>query len=76
MSKSVVTRKLIHDWDAWLKEDNFIVKYKDFSCKPESIPQQIRNAATDRKLRVSIINHESKKQYTVTVTRPKKKGGK
>ncbi len=64
-----VTTKKHHNWDEWFKHESFIAKYADFSCDPERIPQQIRNAAYDRDLKVSIIHEKNKKRYAVSVTR-------
>ncbi len=59
-----------YDWDSWLaigpKDEGFVervlVNGKDFTCTMTTMTQQVRNAAAERGLSVS-VREEGKKLY-------------
>lgn len=45
----------LYDWDAWLAKDRFVLRRgKDYSCPTSSIIQQLRQAASNRKVQLSV----------------------
>lgn len=57
-----------YKWSTWFKKDVFVLeKGIDFDIGMGSMHQQIRNNATQRKLKVSI--HECSKGFIVQVTK-------
>ena len=43
-------------WDEWLSLPSFLLRHGEhFNCSRSSITQQARNAASDRGLRISVV---------------------
>ncbi len=64
-----------HPWDRWFSHKTFrLVRYKHYHCQPHSMAAQVRNAAGNRKLLVSVLMDEG--LITVTITKCTKRGSK
>ena len=58
--------KRIYEWDNWFARRRFTLRRgEDYRCSQSSMSQQVRNAATARRLRVSLVEGEG--QLTVLV---------
>lgn len=66
MSKTKVGKRRRHPWDKWFGYRQFVLKKgRQYTCQSYTMAQQVRNAAAERDMKVSIrILHD---RITVTV---------
>jgi hypothetical protein len=60
------TYRSLYRWDAWFSRPRFSIRHRDYNCSRSSMCQQIRNAASERGVLVSV--EETRRSFVVTVT--------
>ena len=64
--------KRLYSWDDWFGSGEFsLVRGVDFSCSTWAMVQQIRSAASHRKLRIVIVENEDEHSISVIVVKEK-----
>lgn len=64
----------LYDWGDWFAHRRFTLhKGMDYDCSQSSISQQVRNAASERGLRVSVIEGEDSVTVVVVERKEEKK---
>lgn len=57
-SRKKIKHHAPYDWDRWFKKKSFrLVQGHDFDCEVHGMASQIRNKASRRGLRVSLLVH-------------------
>lgn len=61
-----MSAKKMYDWDGWFAQGSFKLRRgRQFNCRPSSIIQQARNAASERGLGLIVIESDQEIYFSV-----------